>query len=289
MDSGNNPNEKHPSVIRTMRTDAELYAKEKKLSTMQISASAYASQTKLPMSAEDTKSPLKMILFAGVVLLCVVVLGLGAWWLLSSKNRGLPAQELPPPPAIVFVDGQNILTIKQTNRASVVGAIADERAKTFRSGILNYYPIKVSLANNVSAYLQIKDLSKLLEWHTPPLLLENLAPDFNAYIFANKQTNDLAVIMKTTNFEKAFSSMLEWERALARDWQDFLNNISGTVAFPSAFQDEIIKNNDARILKKDDGSVIVGYTIFNKKYIVISTSREALGAIVDRLITLPPQ
>ncbi len=289
MDQEKDLNEKRPPAIRTMRTDAEMYAKEKKLSTIQISASAYASQATLLQDVKDKLSLIKTFLLSGAIVLCIVIVAGVSWWFLSHKSSSSQSTEKLPPPAIILIDGQNILTIKQANKSSIISAISEERAKTFRSGILNYYPIKVSLSDNTTTYLQIKDLGEFLEWRMPSLLLENLTSDFNAYIFANNQSNDFALIIKTSNFEKAFSSMLEWEKTLARDWQDFLNDTNKNIAYPNAFRDEIIKNNDARILLRDDGSVIIVYIIFNKKYIIISTSREALGAILDRLIMLPPR
>ncbi|MEK9175451.1 MAG: hypothetical protein AAB795_02540, partial [Patescibacteria group bacterium] len=248
MDQEKDLNEKRPPAIRTMRTDAEMYAKEKKLSTIQISASAYASQATLLQDVKDKLSLIKTFLLSGAIVLCIVIVAGVSWWFLSHKSSSSQSTEKLPPPAIILIDGQNILTIKQANKSSIISAISEERAKTFRSGILNYYPIKVSLSDNTTTYLQIKDLGEFLEWRMPSLLLENLTSDFNAYIFANNQSNDFALIIKTSNFEKAFSSMLEWEKTLARDWQDFLNDTNKNIAYPNAFRDEIIKNNDARIL-----------------------------------------
>ena len=56
-----------------------------------------------------------------------------------------------------------------------------------------------------------------------------------------------------------------------------------------SFADDIIKNNDARVLKNGVGKIILGYVIFDHKYVVISTSREALSTILERLIALPPR
>ena len=73
------------------------------------------------------------------------------------------------------------------------------------------------------------------------------------------------------------------------DFKSFLKEEDINMISKFSFQDDIVKNNDARILKNGGGKIILGYSIFNKQYVIISTSRETLSTILERLITLPPR
>jgi hypothetical protein len=290
MDSEKNEIKNRVPFIRTMRTDAELYTKEKKLTPRDIAVSTYATQrlsSTSPVSDDNARN--NLIFLVGGVVCALLVLSGGMWYFLSFKNTDPIIREAPPPTSMVTTEGQNPLTITRADTMALVTALSEEYVKTFRSGILTYYPIKIALANRAPAYMGIKDFSQLLGWHMPNTLAGIVSPEFNLFIFAGPSSNDFAIIMQATNFERAFSSMLEWERALARDWQTMHSSNNTVVAFPSTFRDETIKNHDARILKHDNGTIIIGYTIFNKKYIIISSSRDALGIILERLIALPPR
>ena len=54
------------------------------------------------------------------------------------------------------------------------------------------------------------------------------------------------------------------------------------------FEDEIIKNHDVRVRKTDNGLLILGYTIFDKRFVILSTSRDAIVAILERITKLLP-
>ena len=98
----------------------------------------------------------------------------------------------------------------------------------------------------------------------------------------------MGVIFKIKKFEEAISSLLLWEPTLWLDFKPFLKEEDIQNISKFSFQDEIIKNNDARVLKNGN-KIILGYSIFNKQYVIISTSRDAISIILERLITLPPR
>lgn len=281
-------NQKSPPVIRTMRSDAETYIKEKKLSTMQIAASSYAQQAPRNIGTSSSSVTKKVILLASAVLL-IVVASLGGWWLLSSqKNEPSKPPEAPAPKTFIVANSKNVITVKNTNDDTFVQTLISEKAKALRSGTFTYFPIKIAGRDITSPFANSKDFINILRLKPPASLSDNLSPLFNAFVFYGKGSNDVVVILKTINFEHAFSSMLEWEKTIATDWQPFLAENSSS-SFSKIFQDEVIKNNDARILKRSDGSMILGYVFFTKKYLIITTSREALSAVLDKLIALPPQ
>ena len=291
MDTKKRPNEPSNPIIRTMRTDAELYAKEKKLSSLQINAAEYIKRSAETPTADDGYSWFSgKIFIIAAVLVSAAVLGGGSLFIISrqsSTSITIPTEE-PAPPSFIANDGQISILFKETAPLGLAQKIVAERSKQFRSGALIYLPIKEEFQNGTITYISAADTIKALGLSAPVLLSDILQRDYSLFIFGRSGSNDIVLIVKAANFERAFSSMLEWEMTLARDWHIFSLEVNIT-SLPRTFSDEVIKNNDVRILKKDDGTMIVGYTIFNKKYITISSSREALRTALDRFIQLPPQ
>ncbi len=274
--------------IRTMRSDAQMYAKEKKLSSLQIAATSYARQSSTAPAVASSRSYKIPIIIAFAIILLGGV-GFLLWSFLGSSPTPAPvAQEPPAPEPLVKSDGVNPISFSESNPGALLSEINSERAKTFRSNAILYLPLKITKQNGLIQYLGAKDLINILNIKTPDTFVGNITDDINLFIYSRDSARDLVIIFKAISFDRSFSSMLFWEHTMAHDLQNVLNlpDISGLSA---NFSDDVIQNNDTRTLKTDQGTFVVGYTIFNKKYIVVATSREALDAVLSRLIALPPR
>lgn len=195
-----------------------------------------------------------------------------------------PAESPPEtqkPAAVNFlpVDDKKELAFSESNPGALVGTLLAEKQKNLRFDTVVYFPLKASA----------QDFLRLLSWSPPAGFAENLNPDFNALIAYGPTSGEFAVIFKAKDFPRALASLLEWEKTLWFDWKPFLaeEDVKNIARF--SWADDIIKNNDARVLKNPQNKIILGYSIFNKQYIIISTSRDALATILDRLIALPPR
>ena len=119
--------------------------------------------------------------------------------------------------------------------------------------------------------------------------MESLTGEFNLFLFYGSISHDLVLVVKTSDFPKTLAALLSWEKTMWLDWKPFLSEADIQNIQQFAFADDIIKNNDARVFKDKTNRTILGYAVFNRQYVIISTSRDAISAILDRLITLPPR
>lgn len=87
---------------------------------------------------------------------------------------------------------------------------------------------------------------------------------------ANSETN--ASSEDDTNTETASQEVFEFE--------DLSEEIP---AVEAEFEDEVLFNHDARVLRDDDGEIRILYTFPNENTLIIAGSREALEDILDRL------
>jgi hypothetical protein len=101
------------------------------------------------------------------------------------------------------------------------------------------------------------------------------------------------MVLTTSSFDAAFSGMLSWEEAMSAD----LSPLFGSPVFESFnpevrtntgtsaafFKDIIASNKNARLLVDENGDDRIVYTFVDQNTIVITTTREALGDIIQLL------
>jgi len=126
-------------------------------------------------------------------------------------------------------------------------------------------------------------------WETgaPDQLVRSLNKNFMLGAHAFKG-NEGFLILKTNFYENSFAGMLEWETHLTRD----VFNLFGTETYKKdrniidqKFQDVIVKNRDARVIKDNLGNIILIYSFPNRETIIISESSQTLNDIITKLNT----
>ena len=265
--------------IRTFKTDAEVFMKEKKISQLDIARGAYSAGKDVLRTAPAERFNYKIIIFAGLAVLIVGLAAFFAFRLFFPATRA-PAGPVEKPTAnFLPVDGTKEIIFSEANPGALTSALLEERGKNLRFGTVVYFPVKILKNTGEEKSLEVFDLTRSLGWQAPSEFLDNTL-DFNLLAIYGQNSRDIAVILKIKNFPSALASLFNWERTIWQDFKPFL-------------QAEDIKNNDARVLKNNPPAggdkIILGYVIFNKQYVIISTSRDALAIILDRLIALPPR
>lgn len=281
--------------LRTFKTDAEQYVKEKNLSELDIKRSAYVAKTEAAAINVISNIPYKAVAYGAVVIL---VLGAGVYLGYKFLYSGFfgagqaPAmqEESKAPVKFLSAEEEKILTFSEANPGELIAKIKMELARNPRFGTVEYLPIKAVKANR---FVGAKDFITYFSWQAPKEFLESLTGEFNLMVFYGSASNDVVVIMKTANFTQALAALLSWEKTMWLDWKPFLVEADIKNIQQFYFADDIIKNNDARVLKNNPpaggGRVILGYSFFNRQFIIFSTSRDAISAVLDRLIALPPR
>ena len=267
--------------------------KEKKISQLDIARGAYRADRDVLRTAPAERFNYKIIIFA---CLAVLIVGLAVFFAFRLFFPAAPApQNGAEKPIANFLpaDGTKEIIFSEANPGALTSALLDERGKNLRFDTIIYFPVKILKNTGEEKLLEASDLLRALNWRLAAEFLDNLQPDFNVLAVYGQNSRDIAVILKIKNFPSALASLFNWERAIWQDFKPFLQaeDIKNISQF--AFADDLIKNNDARVFKNSPPAggekIILGYVIFNKQYVIISTSREALSTILDRLIALPPR
>src|SRR3989344_1952669 len=282
--------------IRTMRGDAEELIKERQVSRLDIATKQYVSQNRA--GAVFSAAAGRFLKKAAIYFVILLLLGAGGYfgyqkWLQMREGADAISEAPKPFPKMIAADEQKISAFREALPGELTAKINEERKRLLRFGTIVYLPVKIDQKTGGEKFIDSGEFVKTLSWRSGNVFLENVFPEFNALVAYTDVSRDFSVIFKVRDFARAVGSMLEWERAIAQDFRLFLDGEGPENINQFTFRDEIIKNNDSRVLKNSTssggGKTLLAYTIFNKQFLVISTSRDGLALIIDRLIKLPPR
>ncbi|MBI2021009.1 hypothetical protein HYS99_00660 [Candidatus Giovannonibacteria bacterium] len=277
--------------LRTFKSDAEIFTNKKKISEFDIKKTAYLEQKedRLVRYRPGISIFMKIVIAAAVAL----VIGGGGYFgyrYLLSKPAVKTPEKAKPPAQIVKADDEKIITFNIVNPGTLISYLISEKEKNLRPGSIVNFPIEAVVETGEIKFIDSKKIAEALSWNAPLSFIENLSGEFNALMIYGEYSHDFSLIMKVNNFDTAISSLISWERTMWPPWKPFFSADDVENVHNFTFVDEIIENNDARIFKnKETGKVILGYSIFNKQYVIFSTSREGLKLILSRLVSLPPR
>jgi hypothetical protein len=280
-----NPNE-IPSV-RTFRGDISEYTSQSKSSYFDIVAQ---SSKKRPLDLDGSSSVLprniKIIIgaLAGILLMLA---GAGAY-LLFFKSQPTTVQEntLRAPQPLIFADYEKVFNYSG-DKQKLIDTIQSSLTIPLLSGEFTYIPIKVTGAGS-EYFAGPKDLFNFAGADTPSeLLLQISEPSTFGYVDAFGQ-NEIVMIFKINDYDRSFASLLSWENSMAKGLESLLPRTTSLNIGDSKFKDITVKNHDARILTNLENKPVLAYTIFNRKLVIITSSKLALEIILGKLIDSPP-
>lgn len=277
-----------PSIkpLRTFKSDAEEAVRYQNISAAQI---AIAEQKKklaaTPIersSDEERKSPLGIIAIVFMILL-IAAGGSYYWFFVARQN---PASSLPQElrvSTLVPYTKANTVTIGEGNIMDTIGGAIratelDERA------IYAVFPVPQGTTTNVASIASV-----LRDTKAPNMLTRSLAPQYMIGAY-NNTTKDPFIILKNTYFQNAFAGMLEWEKDLRNDLISLIRvsrpQDEITLVNRDVFEDTVLSNIDARVLKDEEGNILIAYAFADKDTIVIATTIETLKTMLDKLLAV---
>lgn len=261
--------------IRTFETDIENCKKEG------ISLSDVVVKQRVFAGESLNKINMKKISLIAILVLAVAGSGFGLFKYFSREKQ-IP-KETPKVEQIgkpyIKADLEKILSFSITDPNSLTSAIKKELETQRKVNSLLFLMLQQTL-RGFSQFTGIK---------IPESLIQASDVSFNVFTAYHTSSSSIIFLIKIENFEKAYSSMLSWEKDMWQGLSQFLNEEDIKNINQFSFSDEIIRNHDSRVLKNQEGKAILAYAIFNKQFVVISTLREGLSLMLQKLIAFPPK
>lgn len=280
--------------LRTFRGDVQERLKSGKESLVSLASRAMERKS-MASSAEASKTSffdrLKsfdfgLILKIIAIVLVLTVLGVGIWYGLVYLRSPDTAFIPRPPKSFLGAPERAVITLPKADRSAFFGEWNKQMAEQ-----LNVLQFKdVAIYNEAGQnYISSKGFFDLTEVETPQGLKSALLEKWTLGIIATPRfDNEPFFIFAVNSFEGSLAAMLSWEKFLPRQMIALAPEDRSFDRGTEVFKDEVILNNDVRVLKNPAGEPIFAYTIFNSQFLVMAFSDQAVEFVLDKFLTSPP-
>jgi hypothetical protein len=209
-------------------------------------------------------------------------------FLLFFTNNITTVPVVAPMTSIIFADKTDFKAIDGLTKDKIEQTVLNQvnNTETKVGGIDGIY-----LTENKKV-VGFKEFIGLLKGNLTPSQLGLFSDNFllGAYVSGIKQISpsagDFFILLKVRSFSDLFPVMQNWENKMLNDLGGFLGiNISPDTnyLFTKNFEDGIIMNKNARILKDNNGNIVLMYVYIDDSSIIITNSELATKEVMLRL------
>ncbi len=234
---------------------------------------------KVNLSPKSRKN--RLFMFISITL---IILGLGLLIFLAFFNEKINTVPVTPQfTSIIFTD--------QTDFMAIDGFTKDQITKTVLNQISN---TKVKGGGINGIYLtenkKIVGFKRFVSLIKGSLTLDQVGFVSDNFLLGtlNDGTKDFFMLFKANSFADIFPVMNNWENKMLYDLYEFLGvNISPEInyLFTKNFEDGIVANKNARILRNNDGKIILMYVFIDDSHVIVTNSELATLEVVLRLVS----
>lgn len=228
----------------------------------------------LPKRVESTGRN-RTYLLLGTVMLFLAISVVGAVYYMKSTEK-VTVKELNK--ALIEFNQESKVMVASTTRELLLQKIALEK-DTFKmpANSILYINTSDSDGNPVSAEKLMSSISKRI----PADLSRAFSGKYMIGVYSF-DTNATFIILKTNEYETAYSGMLRWEKDLANDIGKIFSIPQNLLGSEVEFIDEEYKNKDLRVLKDSSNKSVLLYTFIDRSTIIITTDENVLSAIMGK-------
>jgi len=284
MESPTNPNQNNemPQKVKALRTYEDDIQAEIKKGQVSMSKIAIAERLRSGKgasigTAEAAPSKRRRYIIIGIV---VLLLSAGTFIILNLNTTQEiidTTQVSSKPAAIISVDSEKEITLPIVKRSSIVDAIQKEAVAPLPISTVQAIYLKDGLV-----YIGAKKFLRSLEVDQPPKLSQAIQNELAIGIHTF-DGNHPYVVLKTNSYENAFTGMLAWEDDLAMKFSPLISGRTLLATDPKTFEDGLVRNKDVRVLKSEDGKLLMLYTFLDRDTILITDSEYTVEEIGKRL------
>ncbi|TSC67322.1 MAG: hypothetical protein CEO19_282 [Parcubacteria group bacterium Gr01-1014_73] len=277
--------------LRTLRGDIEEVVKEGRTSAVKIAVAETqratgAVETVSNFTAPRREWPWKNILIGAAGAILIAAAGVGLYFIYKKVSAPEPTVISVKRQTIINTETEKTLDISNFARPKIIAMLNAEKIflpKNLSTVVgLNFVRKTGSFGSESSTTTEAVASGDFLEQlqvqaNTP--FVRALAPDF-VFGFHILGQPEPFLILKASAYDFAYAGMLRWENYFAAD----LGSIFLSTTTPSnLFEDKIIYNKDARVLRGADGAIRLLYSFNDKNTIIITTNEITFKNLVDRL------
>lgn len=289
--------------IHTLESDLAEFNKRENMSVAKMAIAEaerkQKNQNNFPNIHEtEPNQSKKKIIISSLVLLALSAIIFVILNFINTNKQEPPVVSTKLFNPIIQPDKIKEIDMDKTDWRKIKEILSSERdnAEITVSKIISFYFTKTITQKNKDSkeseaekiLIPANEFISLLETHIPDQLKRGLLEDMMYGIHSYNNTQPF-LILKTENYQTAYSGMLSWEEYMYMDFNDFFITTEkkflpndGIPSTLQKFEDLVVKNKDVRVLRDTQNKIFLMYSILDKNIIVITTDENTFGEIISR-------
>lgn len=267
--------------LRTFQGDMQEHIEEKKetITTIALAEQKKKIERNEPTYTEPRTYSGRNSLFMAFGVLALIAGGVivGGLYFFKTENEATLPTSIEK--TIISYTEKKEIILPTVDVSSLASTLLQEQS-SFKSAVNNV--LYTSFTHDGSAVNTV-DLFRLIAQGAGDALKRNVTDTmFGVYSY---DSNEIFMIVRPEDFGIVYSGMLEWESTLGSNLAPFFPLLrQHLITNPSVFTDETYKNKDVRVIRNENGSVVLLYGFIDKNTLVITANERVFEAILNRYL-----
>lgn len=226
------------------------------------------------------------------ILIIIVVFFSARFVIEAIKERGVNKSTIESKNTFFAVEEQTVIesNLLIGKESSIKAILATLKAKAVENGINIVLFKKESLdTESPVTFLSTQEFINRLQFSMPGALTRSLSKDMLIGSYTQKNNDPkLFILWETTDYDQSFAGMLEWENGLFADIFLFFDetlNKNYEYFVSKKWEDLLIDNNDARVLRDIEGNPVLYYIFLDRSVFLLANDLPTIREITSRLRT----
>lgn len=274
-------------IIPKLHTFSEDINDAVKNQNLTMTKMALAEIKKKEEKPEEKKSePINKYKVFFLIFVSLFIIGLGLSFLYYFNQKKIEEAKLIVPVVVekeLFrIDKKEDVATFKTIPRTVFGNIQKKYTETSQKSSID----KLNFIGDENKKLTSEEFFDYFDARIPNDLRNYLLPEYMFGLVTNETKSTPFIFFSVSSDEIALPAMLEWEKNMPQDLEQIftreVNQTSTSTALLPEFKDKIKLSRDTRAIEDENGDVFF-YTIYEKRNIIITSTKDALSLILDRL------
>ncbi len=179
----------------------------------------------------------------------------------------------------------NLLVGRETSANLINDALKTE---SIPAGISAIFFEKENQIEKFKIFMSTQEFISAMQFSMPGALVRSLTDDMLVASYKNNTEKNphLFFLWNTNDYDQAFAGMLEYESVMFGDLFtlfDIKITSENNYLLNKKWEDILIDNNDARILKYEDGAPLLYYMFLDRKIFIITDNMDTIQEVTKRL------
>lgn len=277
---------KPESPLRTFSTDLAQAVRKDEMTVIKVALEEGRKRNEEELANSPTSKRNKIYITLGLIFILLTIIGMVVvYYIKKERTPEIVVTETKIPS---LISAEKTTSIEVGNLAE--GKIIDITKSTIQnvSGPENQI-VHIYFTDSRTGKKRIITTEEFLtgiKSMAPFALRQTLGESFMLGIFIKDSIHHPFLILKTSNFQIAFSNMYTWEKTLFSDFYlPFnLNNIEDN--FVNSWSDLLVENRNTRVLRQDDETMTLLYGFADENTLIITDSAESFKEVLKRIQSL---